>query len=330
MANDTDWNSNLGGGFGTHQPGDELFHGTGGPEDSLTETWFWNFHVPQAAINCYAYCWVHPNLKVVTGGLFIYQGMKISHLGCELFEMRDYMSSAVVGAGDDIRLPNGLRVQALKPLEQLRLSFEDAGRQSAVDVALKAVGAPIMRANNKHFEQVMHVTGRLLLRGKEYAVDCHAVRDRSWAEARPESHAPLPPYTWVTGTFGAEFAFNVGSHDDPGRAPDWAGRMEPPARIFNDGWVVVRGEQRRIVRASKITRREFPLCRPLTHDYEFEDSAGDTYRMTGRIIAQTAWSGWSNMNCHLGLVEWDWDGRKGWGDSQEVQWNEYVYRMTQP
>jgi hypothetical protein len=330
MADDTDWNSNLGGGFGTHQPADELFHGTGGPEDSLTETWFWNFHVPEAAINCYAYCWVHPNLKVVTGGLFIYQGVKTSHLGCEVFEMRDYMSSAVVGAGDDIALPNGLRVRALKPLEHLRLTFEDTCRQSAVDVELKAAGVPIMRANNKHFEQVMHVTGRLLLRGKEYAVNCHAVRDRSWAEPRPENHAPVPPYTWVTGTFGAEFAFNVGSHDDPGRNPDWAGRMQPPARIFNDGWVVVKGEQRRIVSASKITRREFPLCRPLHHEYEFTYSAGDTYQMTGRIIAQTAWSGWSNMNCHLGLVEWDWNGRKGYGDSQEVQWNEYVWRMTQP
>ena len=44
--------------------------------DSLTETWYWGFNVPEARINCYAYCWVHPNLGVVSAGLFIYRGIK--------------------------------------------------------------------------------------------------------------------------------------------------------------------------------------------------------------------------------------------------------------
>jgi hypothetical protein len=56
MTDNTDWNSNLGGGFRTRQEADEFFHCTGKPVDSLTETCFWNFHVPEAAINCYAYC----------------------------------------------------------------------------------------------------------------------------------------------------------------------------------------------------------------------------------------------------------------------------------
>lgn len=330
MSDQTDWNSNIGGGFGSHTAADEYFHGTGEPGDSLTETWFWNFHVPEAGINCYAYCWVHPNLKVVTAGLLIYKGLKHQHLECELFDMHDYMSSVLVGDGSDIRLPNGMRVQVIVPMEQIRLSFSDPTRDTAFEVDLKAVGVPIMRANNKHFEQVMHATGWLTLRGAKHRVDCYPVRDRSWGEHRPEIHVSTPPYTWVTGTFGPDFAFNVGSHDDPALQPEWLGRMPAPGRIFKDGWVVVKGEARRILRASKITRRDRPLCRPLTHGYEFEDSAGTVYRLTGRLIAQSSWSGWSNMNCHLGLVEWDWDGRKGWGESQDVQWNDYVWRMSQP
>jgi len=30
----------------------------------------------------------------------------------------------------------------------------------------------------------------------------------------------------------------------------------------------------------------------------------------------------------LGLVKWSWDGRVGYGDSQEVQWTDYVYLLN--
>ena len=89
---DTNWNSNLGTGFGQHQPSDEYLHGNGPQGDTLTETWFWNFHVAKAKINCFIYCWVHPNLGMCSGGLMIYQGHKPSHLACDLFDYRDYMS----------------------------------------------------------------------------------------------------------------------------------------------------------------------------------------------------------------------------------------------
>lgn len=328
MSDSTDWNSNIGGGFGSSRPQDEFFHGTGVADDSLTETWFWNFHVAQAAINCFAYCWVHPNLNVVTSGLMIYKGFKSQHLESELFDIRDFMSARIVGDGSDIQLPNSMRVRVIEPLQHLHFTFDDPARQTAVDVTLRAVSEPIMRANNLHFEQVMHATGRLVLRGEAHAVDCYAVRDRSWGEARPEMQMPAPPYTWVTGSFGADFSFNLGAHDDPASAPEWVGLFPVPERIFKDGWVLVRGEKRRIVRASKSTRRQFPLCQPLTHVCEFEDDRGERYRLEGKLIAQSNWAGWSNSNCHLGLVEWDWNGRKGWGESQEVQWNDYVWRIN--
>ena len=218
---------------------------------------------------------------------------------------------------------------ALEPLTRLNMVFADPSRDSAFDLMAQAVDVPIMRANNRHFEQLMHVTGKLRLRGEDYEVDCHAVRDRSWGELRPETNAPLPPYTWVTGAFGPDFAFNVGSHDDPSRDPDWAGVLDAPQRIFNDGWVLVNGEQRRIVNSSKITRRSGDRHAPVTHSYRFEDDSGEHYEIEGTLIAQTEWGGWSNMTCHLGLVEWRWNGRTGYGESQECSWNEYSYRMHQ-
>ncbi|MFN3472512.1 MAG: hypothetical protein ACK4ZW_00565 [Blastomonas sp.] len=326
---ETDWNSNLGGGFGRHEEKDEFFHGTGPAGDTLTETWFWNFHVPDANINCFAYCWVHPNLAMCSGGLMIYQGHKPSHLACELFDYRDYLSMDVVGDGSTIRYPNGLTVTVIEPLTKLRMDFDDPSRDTSFNVVATAVDVPIMRANNHHFEQLMHVTGTLRLRGQDHIVDCHAVRDRSWGELRPETNAPVPPYTWVTGAFGADFAFNVGSHDDPARSPDWQGIMDAPPRIFNDGWVLKDGGQRRIVKSSKVTRRTGVRHAPVSHEYEFEDASGERYRISGTLVAQTEWGGWSNMTCHLGLVKWEWDGRTGYGESQEVSWNEYSYLMHQ-
>lgn len=326
---DTDWNSNLGSGFGRHEERDEFFHGTGPEGDTLTETWFWNFHVPEANINCFVYCWVHPNLKMCSGGLMIYQGHKPSHLACELFDYRDYLSMDVVGDGSVISYPNGLTVTAIEPLTKVRMDFDDPSRDTSFSVVATAVDIPIMRANNRHFEQLMHVKGSLRLRGTDHIVDCYAVRDRSWGELRPESNAPVPPYTWVTGAFGPDFAFNVGSHDDPGRTPDWECVIHAPERIFNDGWVLKDGEQRRIVKSSKITRRQGERHAPVTHEYEFEDDKGDSYRISGTLVAQMEWGGWSNMTCHLGLVKWQWDGRTGYGESQEVSWNEYSYLMHQ-
>lgn len=326
---DTDWNSNLGGGFGQHKPEDEYYHGTGPEGASLTETWFWNFHVPDADINCFAYCWVHPNLSMCSGGLMLYQGHKPSHLACEVFDYHDYLPLSVVGNGEKVVYPNGFQVTPLEPLTKVLMQYDDPARDTRFEVVCDAVDVPIMRANNRHFEQLMHVTGKLRLRGKDYPVDCYAVRDRSWGELRPETNAPVPPYTWVTGAFGSDFAFNVGSHDDPARSPDWEGVMKAPERIFNDGWVLINGEQRRIVGSSKITRREGARHAPVTHSYEFEDDKGDSYRIDGTLVAQMEWGGWSNMTCHLGLVKWDWEGRTGYGESQECSWNEYSYLMHQ-
>lgn len=327
---DQDWNRNIGGGFGEATAADELYHGTGPDGDSLTETWYWGFHIPEAKINCFAYCWVHPNLGVVTSGLFIYKGRKSQHLACELFDMRDYMSMSVIGDGSHIALPNSMEVRAVKPLEQLRMTFVDEARETSLDLDMRAVAPPVMRANNKHFEQVMHATGTLTLRGSHYAIDCYPVRDRSWGELRPEDHAAgSPPYTWVTGTFGETVAFNIGAHDDPTRNPDWQDLFDLDAdAAFKDGWLLADGEQRRLASASLITRRDTSTLQPVEVEARMQDPTGRDYTITGKVIAVTPWSGWSNMNAQLGLVEWSWGERVGWGEVMDCHWNDYVHGMS--
>lgn len=318
--------------FGTHSDADEYFHGGGPAGESLTETWYWGFNVPEARINCYVYCWVHPNLKVVSAGLFIYQGIKRQHIAAELFDMPAFLSMSVVGNGSEIVVPNGLRMTVIEPLRHIRMQFEDAGRATEVDVDLVAMGAPIMRANGKHFEQVMRTTGHLVLRGERHEVDSLHVRDRSWGELRPEQHNPGPPYNWVTGVLdGGALAFNVGSLDDPNHNPHWIGQYNVPASAaFKDGWILRDGQPRRIVEASKRVRRRRESLRPTRIEIEMRDSVGERYEISGEIVAGLPWGGWHNITCHLALVRWELEGRVGWGDSMDVQWNDYVWRYQHP
>jgi len=332
MADGNDWNANLGRGFGQAAAQDEYYHGWGPDGDALTETWYWGFNVPEAAINCFVYCWVHPNLDVVSAGLIIYQGIKQHHLAAELFDIPAYLKAGpVVGDGSRIVVPNGLTVEVVRPLEEIRITYSDPSRDTECDVRLKAVAEPIMRANNLHFEQVMHCSGTLTLRGVRHAVDSHTVRDRSWGELRPEGHNPAPPYNWVTGVLdGGRFAFNVGSHDDPAGNPEWLGRMEiDPARIFKDGWVLRDGRQIQVEHARKRVWRDPARLMPERIEIDMVEEGGRASFIRGSVIASVPGFHWPNIATHLALVRWEMDGMTGHGESQDVQWNDYVHLCGQ-
>jgi hypothetical protein len=333
MSNqDTDWVT--GGatrGFGQHTDTDEYLHGTGPAGDALTETWYWGFNVPEERINCYVYCWVHPNLGVASAGLFIYQGIKRQHLAAELFDLPMFLSAEVIGDGGDIRVPNGLRMTVIEPLRHIHMTYHDSSRDTEVDIHLNALAAPVVRANSKHFEQIMHTTGHLVLRGRRHQVDSYNIRDRSWGELRPESHNPSPPYTWVTGVLtDGSAGFTIGALDDPDQQPHWATDFHlSSTSAFKDGWWWRDGRAVRIDTATKRTHRDPDSLRPTQHIISGHDIDGHAFHITGDIVAGLPWGGWHNATCHLGLVRWNINGHLAWGDSMDVQWNDYVWRYGQ-
>lgn len=76
-------------------------------------------------------------------------------------------------------MPNGLRIRIEEPGRRIHLDYEDEAHGNLVDVTFTAASPPIMRENNRHFDQVLHAKGRMVLRGTEYKVDGNALRDRS-------------------------------------------------------------------------------------------------------------------------------------------------------
>jgi len=330
------WTRGGGTRFGAVRDSDEELHGKV-PEagDSLTETWAYMFCAPASQLSAFVYIWAHPNLDLVTGGLTVWLGHKVHHLQAELFDIRAFVSShgRFAGNGRQFTLGDGLEVSILEPFRRMRVRYQDAARANCVDVTLTAAAPPAMRESCKHFEQMLDATGEVSLLGRQYSINGYGTRDRSWGEPRAEDAYPLPPYTWMTGRFPSGLMWTGNAHDDPARRPEWlADYAVSPKDVFKDGWLYRDGELLRLRSFSKLTRRDPLTARPVTHEINMTDAKGRDYAIRGEVISSLPWSGWPNMTCWICCTRWEWSGEVGFGDTQEVQWSDFVrrYRRNDP
>lgn len=308
---------------------DELLHPDAFAEvnaDSATETQYLGFSVPDANIHAIGYLWHHRNLKLVTGGLFVWQGSKRYMGEAELCDVRAYMSDRALAHDlHEYRLDNGYGVRIVEPLKKLQMTYQDATRKNAVDLEYEALSAPVMFGDGKHFEQPMRVRGRLTLRGQQYEVDCFNVRDRSWGKARPEDNMPLPPVSWMTGVFNEGFAFNCNVLDQHDQNPELKGRFElPREKTLNGGWVRRDGVLGRIVTARKRIEREAGSRFPTRVELEFRDEHDRSMAMRGELVAACPWQVWPNLMFPVCLMRWECEGLTTYGDCQEAYWNDYL------
>ncbi len=228
--------------FGTAVPEDDLLH----PQfkdtnrsPALTETQFFGFSVPEENIHALTYVWHHPNLGVVSGGAWVWQGVKRHFLQSELVNWTSFMSEDVL-ANDlwDYKFDNGYHVQTIEPLKRHRLRYTDESRNNSFDIETQALMEPMLLQTGMHFEQAVRARGELTLRGKTYQVDCTHVRDRSWGQSRSEQHAPTPPFDWITGVFSENLMFGCSTYDHPDLEPEWKGQPQVPGGDpTKGGWV---------------------------------------------------------------------------------------------
>lgn len=323
-------------GFGVLSDIDEAYHGRGQPEKhyEMTETWYWGFYEPESRLHGFIHIWTHPNLNLCTGGLFAHFGHKREHLAAELFDFRNFTPDSIFDDAGNIRLANGLTVTFEKPLQRMRVTYENRARDFRLDMVQDAVQPPIVRANNRHFEQTMRAIGSVSFAGREYRFDNLSIRDRSWGERRPEEGHRIPPYAWLNGAFSKDFAFCISGHDDPARGPDWAGWYEiAPERLLSDAWIYDHGRMLRLDRMSKLTERAEDGLRPVRSTIDCVAEDGRPFRFVGEVIASNPWHCWQNALCHCGLTRWtspQFPNAVAWGETQEVQWNDYVARRCQP
>lgn len=295
-------------------------------DPASTETQGLLFSVPEAGITCMGYIWHHPRLKLVTGGCMAWQGKKVFTLGCELIDMRNYMPDDVLAKDiGDYTLVNGYRAQVLEPQKKLRMTYSDASRGNSFDVELTGIMPLAMTANGHHFDQAMRARGEITLRGKRYDVDGYSIRDRSWGEARSEAINPVPALAWLNGIFGDDFAFSCMVADHPDLDPIWKGDIDFPAeRTLLSGWVWRDGEITRMVSARKKTYYDRRTLIPERVEISFIDAKGRSYEASCVSVNAAPTNTWMNLHAPVFLARWTCNGREGWGESQDIYWNDFA------
>lgn len=175
-----------------------------------TETAWFAFCHPERKLGGWLYTMVRPNIGTVAGGAWIWD--EHTHLPWEVPYSANYTALRLPEGQPltDISLPTGVSMTMLEPLTRYRLGVCDEGRLD-LDLEFAAVMPPrALRKgdssfkNLNHFDQFGRVTGQIVLHGETIAIDCLAMRDRSWGP-RPEHRPGKSAY--VTGIASPDEAF---------------------------------------------------------------------------------------------------------------------------
>lgn len=309
---------------------DEGFH-TASQEHGYeaTETFYTGFNVPSAGLNCELYFWAHPHLGVSSGGVFIWKGDKAGTLDAEYVDYRSFMPLPAAQL-EDIRLAMGLRHEIIDPLWCQRLVFEDPAAETAIDVTLTGLCPPIGRPGGGHFVQPMKTDGIVQLRGEQHVIDGYFCRDRSWGEARTEAPRRSPPVSWCVGVFDDHTAFHGVGFDTPESNPLWEAGFPQfqGQKRFRWGYLMTAGNVEPVVDWRKRTRWRSGSLVPAGWDIMLCMEDGREVEVIGEVKARLPISIWPNMTTHFCQTEWHMAGRIGYGDAQEVQFNEFLGRYS--
>lgn len=298
---------------------DDDFHPANDQRWFHETSWFWWF-VPEHAIAGWFYNWVRPNVGTSGGGAWVWDASTPFHFEVPYYAC--YSSQPLDPARDlrDHRYPSGVTVRTLQPLQTYELSYTD---RDLIDVRLtfdaimppwaaKLVDAdqPGAAAKVTHFDQVGRVTGAMAINGARFAVDCLAIRDRTWT-ARPER--------WKDGHVG----YCNAADDQAGvafLAQSAAGiRGEGGEARVNSGYYLKDGRRLAIVDGTRV------LDRHPDHGYferitvDAEDSSGRRFNAVGTSLSRMAMPipgvhgvVWTS------LVDWRIDGVQAWGEDQDA------------
>jgi len=291
------------------RPRDDRFHfETMGGDWWSTETAWFSFHCPERRLGGWFYTMVRPTIGTVAGGAWVWDDS--AHLPWEVLYSSNYSALELPRDQDldDIRLPTGVSIRVLEPCMSYALGFDDGERLQASlrfdgvmpPEPLTAAGSTFGRAS--HFDQIGRVRGELVLHGETIAIDCLAMRDRTWGK-RPENRPRQAAY--VTGAASPEHGFLAVTDVVEDTNPVASGFLRRDGRTLP-----LRGGERRLVCDDDegwATRVELRA----------EDAEGRSLVALGipesRII----------LNRHTfidinSLIRWEIDDETAWGEDQDM------------
>lgn len=319
------------------------------PHPYTVHTYYFGLSVPEAGIGAYIYLRCQPAFGISQGGPVIFRGLdNLSLLDADYHDYRATMPWPEVEGGR-VSVANGLVIDIAVPGELIRLSYASPDGETGFELEQRAVtplfvrghivpgeeehhGDPARRQGGS--EQFMHCTGELRLRGEQFEVDCHAVRDRSWNQVRAEDPGGAqqsPPIGWSPAWFGEDLAFNVTSFEAQDTEPGWAGVYDVPADRPSSfyKWLVRNGEPRELVSVRRnVLERDPRTFMPARQELDLVDEAGETHHFDGELISVANVHSWPNIAFHDSLYRWTDDtGRVAHCTYQEIWWDRYQRAM---
>jgi hypothetical protein len=285
---------------------DDDFHAPVAGEWWSHETcWFW-FSVPERALGAWVYNWIRPNIGVTGGGVTIWDDTTSVHWEAPYHS--NYANLRLPAERDlrRITFPTGVAVEMLEPLRRYRIGF-DHEPMCSFDLEFAAVMEPWVSVEDVdgrpvpyHFDQFGRVTGSVELHGERIAVDCLAIRDRTWA-VRSErwKHGGGYGYTSAAAASGESFLI-IGDESSV------------------QGFVVLDGVRAGLVGGSRRVERHPEHGWVTRVHVDAVDTEGRSLTAEGRSLSRIAMPVpgvhgvvWASV------VAWTINGVAAWGDDQE-------------
>jgi hypothetical protein len=288
---------------------DDRFHFTEmGSDWWATETAWFSFSHPERRLGGWLYTMVRPNIGTVAGGAWLWDDT--AHLPWEVLYSANYTALPLSREQDlnDITLPTGVSIRVIEPCMSYALGYTDGDRLHASlrfdgvmpPEPLTSTGSTFGHAH--HFDQIGRVTGEIVLHGETLAIDCLAVRDRTWGR-RPENRPRQAAY--VTGVATATHGFLAVTNVETERNPVAYGFLRRDGRTVR----LTEGE-RTVERDTKngwISRIEL----------QARDAEGRELVAIGEPVSRIIINRHTFIDINS-LVRWNLNGETGWGEDQDM------------
>ena len=273
-----------------------------------TETCWFSFYHAERRLGGWLYMLARPNIGTVAGGAWVWDDT--AHLPWEILYNANYSAMRLPTDADlaDVALPTGVRIKVLESLQLYQLGFED-GDRIRLALQFEAVMAPVALGTHAsgfgalgHFDQFGRVTGTLDLRGESIAIDCLAMRDRSWGP-RPEHRPRMTSY--------------VTAMADPGHGFLVMTNPDLPGEPITHGFYLREGEVSTWVSGHRQVQRNPQHGWMERISIQGVDARGRTLTAIGTAVSRIFINRHTFVDCNS-LVRWQIDGHEAWGEDQDI------------
>ena len=334
------------------RPEDDCYHRLS-DDPYETETNWWSFNIPERGIGCWIHTPYYPNRGTCTWRIFAWDDQGIDP--GRLAYYRKVEEAPMPEAPDlrDITFPqDGYTLKMIEPGMKYHLTYADPARGFALDFVHTGVHPPHRFRPGEppfiqtpHYDQLGHVVGTMTLRGETIPIDGVGVRDRTWGprggpyQMSRKQHAPGSDRVLHRGgpvwreverergrgrieyIYGHSPDFQTGFlgfvRMQDGGADGWA--------PMNVGWLLKDGEFADLDKTrSRMLNFRDPVAGWNSHMQVFlADERGRTMEAKGMSISRMSEGGYGLNQ----LMRWEFDGKIGWGEDQDVWVGDHFSRM---